>query len=198
MKTLFIILFLYEGPKSVCVTSATFLCSTPATNTDVLEPRARWLCFVYLGRATLENLPLSYTNGHLILCWELHSHCLFCISNIDFRNFFNSLRLRSVSLRFFSFQLKKAAFRFPNFLFLTQTKQLLMGHWEKGRPRSLLLLISHLYWFQPLMRLKNICTFFSLSLAWRMKSKNLAFLNYRNCLLHLKPFLTLFNCKSWS
>lgn len=137
MKTLFIILFLYEGPKSVCVTSATFLCSTPATNTDVLEPRAGWLCFVYLGRATLENLPLSYTNGHLILCWELHSHCLFCISNIDFCNFFNSLRLRSVSLRFFFFPAQKSCISFPKFPFSHSDKTVIDGTLGEGQAQVL-------------------------------------------------------------
>lgn len=161
-EKLFIILFLQKGPEAVRVTSATFLCCTPATNTDVAGPRAGCFHFVYLGCKASENLPLSYTNGHLILCWELHSRCLFCISNIDFCNLFNFLRLRSVSFRNVGgfFLLTKVGFRFPNFLFVTQTMQLLMGPWKKGRPRSWLLLISHLYWCQPLMQLKTICKVF--------------------------------------
>lgn len=137
-EKLFIILFLQKGPEAVRVTSATFLCCTPATNTDVAGPRAGCFHFVYLGCKASENLPLSYTNGHLILCWELHSRCLFCISNIDFCNLFNFLRLRSVSFRNVGgfFLLTKVGFRFPNFLFVTQTMQLLMGPWKKGRPRS--------------------------------------------------------------
>lgn len=94
MKTLFIILFLSEGPEAVCVTSATFLCCTPVTNTDVAGPGAGCLHFVYLGCKALENLSLSCTNGHLPPCRELHSHCLFCIPNTDL---FNFPRLRSVS-----------------------------------------------------------------------------------------------------
>lgn len=123
MKTLFIILFLSEGPEAVCVTSATFLCCTPATNTDVAGPGAGCLRFVYLGCKALENLSLSCTNGHLTLYWELHSHCLFCISNIDL---FNFLRFMSVSFRNsleFFFISQKMDFISQNFLFVTQTVQ---------------------------------------------------------------------------
>lgn len=125
MKTLFIILFFSEGPEAVCVTSATFLCCTPVTNTDVAGSGAGCLHFVYLGCKALENLSLSCTNGHLTPCWELHSHCLFCLPNTDL---FNFLRLRSVSFKtslglFFFFHLTKAEFHFSNFLFVAQTKQ---------------------------------------------------------------------------
>lgn len=100
MKTLFIILFLQKGPEAMCVTSATFLCCTPATNTDVVGAKSRMLNVLCILDVRLwKNLPLSSTNGHLILCWELHSRCLFCISNADCCNLFNFLRLRSVSFR---------------------------------------------------------------------------------------------------
>lgn len=123
MKTLFIILFLSEGPEAVWVTSATFLCCTPATNTDVAGPGAGCLRFVYLGCKALENLSLSCTNGHLALYWESRSHCLFCISNIDL---FNFLRLMSLSFRNslqFFFISQKLDFISQNFLFVTQTMQ---------------------------------------------------------------------------
>jgi len=117
----------------VCVTSATFLCCTPAANTDVVGPRAGCLRFVYLGCKALENLPLSYTNGHLILCCELHSHCLFCISNIDFCNLFNFLRLRSVSYSCcFFFSPHKSWILFPEFPFCHTDHAVIDGTLEKG------------------------------------------------------------------
>lgn len=85
----------FRGPRN-CVTSATFLCCTPATNTDVAGPGAGCLHFVYLGCKALENLSLSCTNGHLTPYWELNSHCLLCIPITDF---FYFPRLRSVSFR---------------------------------------------------------------------------------------------------
>lgn len=86
----------FKGPEAVCVTSATFLCCTPATNTDWAGPGAGCSHFVYLGCKALENLSLSCTNGHLTPYWELHSHCLLCIPNTDL---FNFPRLRSASFK---------------------------------------------------------------------------------------------------
>lgn len=185
----------------MCVTSATFLCCTPATNTDVAGPRAGCLHFVYLGYGALENLPLSYTNGHLIPCWDLPSHYLFCISNTDFCNLFNFLRLRSVSFRnafFFFFLLTKVRFHFPDFFFCHTywwKTRLLMGHWKKGRPRSWLSLISHLHWCQPITLLTQliiICKIFLIVITRKMKSNNFDFLNDLHFFLHLKLFLELF------
>lgn len=128
MKTLFIILFLSEGPEAVWVTSATFLCCTPATNTDVAGPGAGCLRFVYLGCKALENLSLSCTNGHLALYWELHSHCLFCISSIDL---FNFLRLMSLSFRNCDFfYLTKAGFHFSKFPFCHTNNAKGSGIWD--------------------------------------------------------------------
>lgn len=130
MKTLFIILFFSEGPEAVCVTSATFLCCTPVTNTDVAGSGAGCLHFVYLGCKALENLSLSCTNGHLTPCWELHSHCLFCLPNTDL---FNFLRLRSVSFKtslgLFFFSSHKSRISFLKFPFCRTDKAKGSGIW---------------------------------------------------------------------
>lgn len=76
---------------------------------------------MYLGCKSSENLPLNCTNGHLILCWELHSHCLFCISILTFVTCLISWGSGQYHLEIFFFHLTKAGFHFPNFLFVTQT-----------------------------------------------------------------------------